>query len=284
MRRRAFIAACCAGILRPLVSHAQQANPIRLIGVLIGYAESDPAAQSEISAFRSRLAELGWIEGRNVRIELRWVGGNAAKLTTFARELVELRPDAILSQGTVVTDALARLTQTIPIIFVVVADPVASGFVPSIARPGGNISGFMVETPSQGGKWIQLLKEIAPQTSHMALLSNPATGAPVQFFMPSIEAAASSLGVELSTVPVRSADQIEAAIASQARKPGGGVVLMPSASNQENLELIIALAARYKVPAIYNNPFFAESGGLITYGADYMEQFRQGAAYIDRVL
>ena len=284
MKRRAFITAFCASMVWPLVSLAQQPNPIRLIGVLIGYAESDPAAQSEIAAFRSWLGELGWMEGRNLRIELRWGGGDATRVKAFARELVELRPDAILSQSTAVTDALTRETKTIPIVFVIVADPVASGFATSLARPGGNVSGFMVETALQGGKWVQLLKEIAPQTSRMALLLNAATGAPIQFFMPSIQAAASSLGVELSVAPVQTAEEIEAAIASQARKPGGGVIVMPSASNQTNRDLIIALATRYKVPAIYNNPFFAESGGLITYGADYREQFRQGADYIDRVL
>src|SRR5437868_5157940 len=155
MKRRAFIAGCCAGMVWPVVAHAQQPNPVRLVGVLTGYAESDPAARSEIQAFRERLAELGWVEGRNLRIEVRWGGGDAAKVKAFATELVGLQPDAILSQGTVITDALARQTRTIPIIFVIVADPVASGFTPSIARPGGNISGFMVETAPQGGKWVQ---------------------------------------------------------------------------------------------------------------------------------
>ena len=224
------------------------------------------------------------MEGRNLRIELRWGGGDAAKVKAFAKELVGLRPDVILSQSTVVTDALVRETRAIPIVFVIVADPDASGFATSLARPGGNVSGFMVETASQGGKWVQLLKEIAPQTSRMTLLSNAATGAPIQFFMPSLQAAASSLGVQLSVAPIQAADEIEAVIASQSRDPGGGLIVMPSASNQTNRDLIVALAARYKVPAIYNNPFFAEAGGLITYGADYREQFRQGADYVDRVL
>jgi len=190
----------------------------------------------------------------------------------------------ILSPTTLVTGALARETRTIPIVFVNVGDPIASGFAASLARPGGNITGFTVETPEQGGKWVELLKEIAPRTVRMALLFNPATAVPLQFFLPSIQAAASSLAIQISNAPVHAKDEIEGIIAAQARNPGGGLIVMPDSFHVVNRELIIALAARYGVPAIYWNRFFTESGGLITYGTDFVEQFRQVPEYIDRIL
>jgi putative tryptophan/tyrosine transport system substrate-binding protein len=183
-----------------------------------------------------------------------------------------------------VTGALARETQTIPIVFVYVADPIGSGFAPSLARPGGNITGFTYLEPTTGGKWVGLLKEIAPRTAHVAILFNPATTPPLKFYMPSIQAAASSLAVEASSAPVHATDEIEGVIAAQARNPGGGLLVMPDVFNDANRELIIALAAREGVPAIYPRPVFAESGGLIAYGADLTEQFRQAAGYIDRIL
>jgi len=203
---------------------------------------------------------------------------------TFAKELVDLRPDVILSQTTAVTDALARETKTIPIVFVTVGDPVASRFTTSLARPSGNITGFTAFEPTLGGKWVELLKEIAPRTVRVALLSNQATGGPLQFYMPSIQAAALSSAVQVSTAPVNAKDEIEGVIATQARNPGGGLIAMPSAFNVTNRDLIIALAARYGVPAIYFNRLFAKSGGLINYSPDYIEQFRQAPEYIDRIL
>jgi putative tryptophan/tyrosine transport system substrate-binding protein len=202
----------------------------------------------------------------------------------LAKELVDLRPDVILGQSTPVIDALSRETRTIPIVFAVVADPIASGFAASLARPSGNITGFTVENAAQGGKWVQLLKEIAPRTERVALLFDPAIAPPLQFFMPSIQAAASSLAVQTSAAPVHAKDEIEGVIAAQARDPGGGLIVMPSAFNATNRDLIIALVARYGVPTIYFNRFFAESGGLISYGTDFAEQFRQAAGYIDRIL
>jgi putative ABC transport system substrate-binding protein len=197
-------------------------------------------------------------------------------------ELVDLQLDAIFDQSTPVTRALARETQTIPIVFVYVADPIGSGFAPSLAHPGGNITGFTYLEPTTGGKWVGLLKEIAPRTAHVALLYNPAT-AP-KFYMSSVQAAASSLAIEASTAPVHARDEIEGVIAALARKPGAGLLVMPDVFNDANRELIIALAARSGVPAIYPRPVFAESGGLIAYGADFMEQFRQAAGYVDRIL
>jgi putative tryptophan/tyrosine transport system substrate-binding protein len=264
--------------------HAQQADKTRLIGVLMGYVESDSTAQSEVAAFRSALAKLGWTEGSNLRIELRWGNADPDRIRTLAKELIDLRPDVILSHTTLVTGVLARETQTIPIVFVNVGDPIASGFAASLARPGGNITGFTVESPAHGGKWVELLKEIAPRTVRMALLFNPATAVPLQFFIPSIQAAASSLAIQISNAPVQANDEIEGAIAAQARDPGGGLIVMPDNFNVANREPIIALAARYGIPAIYWNPIFTESGGLITYGTDFVEQFRQVPEYINRIL
>jgi len=257
---------------------------MRLIGVLMSYAESDPVAQSEVAALRGGLAKLGWTEGSNVRIEVRWSAGDADKERTFAKELVDLRPDTILGQTTAVTHALARETRTIPIVFVNLSDPIGSGFAASLARPGANLTGFTDESNELGGKWVQLLKEIAPRTLRVTLLLNPASGAPLQFFMPSIQAAASSFGVEVSTASVHTKDEIEGVIAKQARDLGGGLIVMPAAFNVTNRDLIIALAARYSVPAIYFNGFFPKSGGLISYSADFAEQFRQATGYIDRIL
>jgi len=254
------------------------------MGVLMGFAESDPTAQSWVGAFQNALAKLGWTEGSNLRIELRWAAADPDKIRSFARELVDLRPDAIFDQTTPVTGALASETQTIPIVFVYVADPIGSGFAPSLARPGGNITGFTYLEPTTGGKWVGLLKEIAPRTAHVAILFNPATTPPLKFYMPSIQAAASSFAIEASSAPVHAKDEIEGVIAAQARNPGGGLLVMPDVFNDANRELIIGLAARLGVPAIYPRPVFAESGGLIAYGADLTEQFRQAAGYIDRIL
>jgi putative ABC transport system substrate-binding protein len=205
-------------------------------------------------------------------------------MRTLAKELVDLRPDAIFGVTTPVISALARETRTIPIVFAAVSDPIGSGFVANLAHPGGNITGFATHDPALGGKWVALLKEIAPRTVRVALIFNPATTVPLQFFLPSIQAAASSLAVEVSAAPVHAKDQIEGAIAPQGRNPGSGLIVMPDVFNELNRELIIALAASYGVPAIYYNRFFSEPGGLITYGDARGEQFRLAAGYIDRVL
>ena len=202
----------------------------------------------------------------------------------MAKELVKLQPDVILADLTPVTAALKRETLTMPIVFAVVADPIGSGFAPSLARPGGNITGFTYVEPTTGGKWIGLLKEIAPRTAHVAMLFNPATTPQLKFYMPSIQAAASSLAIEANSAPVHARDEIEGVIAAQARNPGGGLLVVPDIFNIVNGELIIAQAARSGVPAIYPIPFYAESGGLIAYGADFTERFRQAAGYVDRIL
>ena len=284
MRRREFIALLGgAASAWPLAARAQQPNRMRLVGVLMAFAETDSAAQSWLAAFRAALAKLGWSEGSNLRIELRW-NADPDKNRTFAKELVELRPDAIFGVSTPAIGVLARETRTIPIVFAGVTDPIGSGFAANLARPGGNITGFTVNDPAVGGKWVELLKQIAPRTVRVALLFNPATAVPIQFFMPSIQAAASSLAIEVSAAPIHAKDEIEGVIAAQARSPGGGLIVMPDAFNDVIREQIIALAARYSVPAIYYNRFFSEPGGLISYGELRVETFRLAAGYIDRIL
>jgi len=225
MQRREFIAFLGAAGW-PLIARAQQTERTRLIGVLMANAESDLAAQSEMTVLRDALTKLGWTEGVNLRIELRWGGGDADKIRRLAKELVDLRPDAILGQSTLVAEALAHETRTIPIVFVNVTDPVASGISASLARPGGNITGFSLASSEQGGKWVELLKEIAPRTRRMALLFNPETGVLLQNYMSSIRTAASSFDVEVKVAPVHARDEIEGVVAAQARDPGGGLIVM----------------------------------------------------------
>jgi len=286
MKRREFITLLGGAVVSwPLTARAQQPDRMRHIGVLMGYAESDRAAQSWLAAFRGALAKLGWTEGSNLRIELRWSANNPDRMRTLAKELVDLRPDAILGATTPVVGALAHETRTISIVFTGVSDPIGSGFAANLAHPGGNITGFQANgDPALGGKWVEQLKEIAPRTVRVALLFNPATTVPIQYFMPSIQTAASSFAVQVSVAPVHATDEIEGVIAAQGRDPEGGLIVMPDVSNDVNRELIIALAARYRVPAIYFNRFFSELGGLISYGDVRSEQFRLAAGYIDRIL
>ena len=285
MRRREFISLIGGAAAWPLAARAQQPDRMRLIGVLMGYPESDQAAQSWLAAFRAALPKLGWTEGSNLRIELRWSANDPARMRTLAKELVDLRPNAILGATTPVVAALARETKTISIVFVGVSDPIGGGFAANLAHPGGNITGFQANgDPALGGKWMELLKEIAPRTVRIELLFNPATAVPLQYSLPSIQAAAFSLAVQVNAAPVHAKDEIEGVIAALTRDPGGGLVVMPDVSNDVNRELIIALAARYRVPAIYYNRFFSELGGLISYGDVRGEQFRLAAGYIDRIL
>jgi putative ABC transport system substrate-binding protein len=286
MKRRAFLTLLGSAVAAwPLAARAQQPTKRgRRIGVLIGFAETDPAVQSWLAAFRDALAKLGWTEGSNFQIELRWAGYDSDRMKTFAKELVDLRPDAILSVTTPVTGALVRETQTIPIVIVTVADPISSGFVTNLGRPGGNVTGFALYEPSMGGKWLEQLKQIAPGVTRVALLFNPATTVPVKFYLSSIQAAASSFSVQTSTAPVHAKDEIEGVIAALAANPGAGLIVMPDLFNTINRDLIIAAAARYRVPAIYFVRPFADSGGLISYGPDFAEQYPRAADYINRIL
>ena len=287
MKRREFIAFLGGiAVTWPRAVCAEQPDRMRVVGVLIAFAESDPAAQSQVAAFRGALAKLGWTEGRHLRIELRWGAGDADRISTFAKELVELRPDAVVAQTTPVTAALARETRTIPIVFAVVSDPIGSGFAASLAHPGGNITGFTTNEPAVGGKWLELLKQIAPRTDRVALLFNQATAVAPQLFISHIEAAASSLAVQVSVAPVNAKDEIEGVIAAQARHPGGGLIVMPDAFffDVPTRHLIVALAARNGVPTVYFDRLFVEAGGLIAYSADFSEELRQAAGYVDRIL
>jgi len=285
MRRRNFIAGLASTAAAwPVAAHAQQSDRLRRIGALIGFAENDPAVQSWLAAFRSALTKLGWTEGSNLRIELRWAGSDPDKMKTFAKELVDLRPDAILSVTTPLTGALIQETQTIPVVIVTVADPISSGFVTNLGRPGGNVTGFALYEPSMGGKWLELLKRIAPGVTRVALLFNPTTSVPVKFYMSSIEAAASSFAIQPSTAPVHVKDEIDGVIAALAGNPGAGLIVMPDLFNTINRDSIIAAAARYRVPAIYFFRSYADAGGLASYGPDFAEQYPQAAEYIDRIL
>jgi putative ABC transport system substrate-binding protein len=284
MRRREFIAVLGGAAAWPIAARAQVPAQPRLVGVLMGFSENDPAAQSLVAAFRDAFAKLGWIEGGNLRLEIRWGNGSEAGIATFAKELVNLRPDVILGQTTAVVTALAQETRDMPIVFTFVTDPISSHFVASFAHPGGNITGFTANDPAVGGKWLELLKEIAPRTAHVGVLFTAATAPQTEFFMPSIQAAASSLGVEMSAIAVQAKDAIESVIAAQAHNPGGALIVMPDPFNRTNRDQIIALAARYGIPAIYDDRPYAESGGLMTYGADRSEQLREAAAYVDRIL
>ena len=284
MRRREFITLVGGAAVWPLAASAQQGGRVRTIGVLMNFLESDPAGQVGFEAFRDALKKLGWREGSDLRIELRWAESDPDRLRAFAKELVELRPDAIVAGSTAGVVALARETRTIPIVFATVADPIGSGFAGSLAHPGGNITGFAAVDAAMGGKWLELLKEIAPRTKRVALLFNPVTAVPVQFFMPSIQVAASSFAVQASATPIHAKDEIEGVIAAQAGTPGGGLIVMPDAFNTTNRNLIIGLAARYGVPASYAQDIFAKSGGLIAYSSVRTEAYRQVAGYIDRIL
>jgi ABC-type uncharacterized transport system substrate-binding protein len=280
MRRREVIT-LLGGVAAPwpFAARAQQSDRVRRIGLLIGAAD-----ESYVTAFRDALTRLGWAEGRNLRTEVRRAAGDPDKIRAFAKELVDLRLDVVVGQSTPVVVALVRETQTMPIVFVNVADPIGSGFVVNLARPGGNLTGFMTDNSALGGKWVELLKEIAPQTVRAALLFNPTTAVPLKFYMPSVQAAASISGIEVNATPVHAKDEIEGVIAAQARDQGSGLIVMPDPFNGANGGQITLLAARYRIPAIYYRREFAEAGGLIAYASDFAEQFPQAAVYVDRIL
>jgi len=281
-RRESLLLLSGIAVAWPLLAHAAESLAPRLVGVLMGFDNDEPS-RALVGEFRGALAKAGWKEGGNLRIELRWGGGDVDRIGAAARELVALRPDAILAQTTPVATALAHETHAIPIVFVTVSDPIGSGLAASLAHPGGNITGFTFVESTMGSKWVELLKAIAPRTERLELLFNPATAPPLKFYLPSVEAAASSFSIKTSTAPVHASGEIEGAIAALARTPGGGLIVMPDAFTAANRDMIIALAARYSMPALYGNNF-AKSGGLIAYGPDFAETFRQGAGYVDRIL
>ncbi len=281
MRRREFITLFAAAW--PLAARAQQGDRIRRIGVLQGTTAEDPETKARGAAFEQALQQLGWTQGRNVRIDYRFAGGDAATSRKQAEELVALAPDVIVSTGSFSTGALLRATRTVPVVFAIVPDPVGSGFVDSLAQPGGNATGFMQFEYGLSGKWLELLKEIAPGLTRAIVLWDPAITAGIgQFAI--IQSVATSAGVDVRPVNLRDAGEIERAITAFARTPNGGLVVTASALSVVHRGLIIALAARYKLPAVYFERFFVAGGGLISYGADFIEQFRRAAGYVDRIL
>jgi putative ABC transport system substrate-binding protein len=269
----------------PLAARAQQPERMRRIAVLTGFAENDPLSQPWIAAFLQGLSELGWSDSGNLHIDYRWTSADVERIKPFAKELVALKPDVILAHSTPVTAALQRETTDIPIVFVVVSDPVGAGFVASLARPGGNISGFINFEESMGGKWLELLKEVAPAVKRAATMFNPDTAAGGGgYFLPSFEAAGAALGVKPIAAPVRSPSEIEKVIGDLAREPDGGLVLMPDIFLLVNRKQVMTLAERHNLPVVYWLGAHAKEGGLLGYGPDYHDLFRRSASYVDRIL
>jgi len=282
VKRRTFITGLGSAVAWPVVARAQQADRVRRIGVLIGYDESDPEGKARLSRFTQGLTELGWTDGRNVRMEVRWAADNVDRMQALAKELVDLQPDVILASNTPATGALQRETRMIPIVFQLVNDPVGEGFIASISRPGGNITGLINAEASLAGKWLELLTEIAPGIKRAAILFNPDRGS--LYYLPSFEAAARSLKVEAITAPVYSEAEIETVLTSLGREPGGGLVVPGDNFMSVHRALAILLAARNNVPAVYHAGFYVRDGGLLSYGPDQADAFRRSAGYVDRIL
>ncbi|MGA8692587.1 MAG: ABC transporter substrate-binding protein [Xanthobacteraceae bacterium] len=284
MRRREFVTLLGgATFALPLTARAQQPDRMRRIGVLMSVAADDPEGQARIAAFLQGLQQLGWTDGRNVRIDTRWAAGSADDVPKYAAELVALTPDVILGAGSFTVGPLLRATRSVPIVFVHVPDPVGAGFVDSLARPGGNTTGFTQSEYSTSGKWLELLKEIAPSVTRAAVIRDPAITAGIGQFS-AIQAVATSLGVEVSPVNVRDAGEIERVILAFAHGANGGLIVTGSALASVHRKPIITLAARYKLPAVYFERYFVTDGGLISYGPDLRDQYRRAAGYVDRIL
>ena len=268
----------------PLAARAQQADRMRRVGVLLNRVADDPEEQARLAAFLQRLQELGWTDGRNVRIDYRWAAADADRSRTYAAELVALAPDVILAAGSQSTAALLQTTRTVPIVFVNVVDPVGAGYVARLARPGGNATGFTPFEYSLSGKWLELLKEIAPNLTRIAILRDPGIATGIGQFAAIQAMASPSLGVELSPIDVRDGGKIERDIAALARESNSGLIVTASSGASVHRELIIMLAARHGLPAVYPFRYFVTRGGLISYGPDPTDQFRRAAGYVDRIL
>jgi putative tryptophan/tyrosine transport system substrate-binding protein len=283
MRRREFVTLLGGAAALPLAALAQQGERMRHIGLLLPASADDPEFQARIKAFLQGLALSGWTVGRNVQLEYRWAGTNPDDIRRHATELVALKPDVILASGSAPVGALQQATRAIPIVFATAADPVGAGFVDSLSRPGGNITGFAIFEYAIGGKWLELLKEVSPRTTRVAVVRDLSIAAgPGQFA--AIQTVAPSLGVEVIPVNVHDAPEIERAVVAYARSPNGGLIVTATPLAQRHHDLIVTLAARYKLPAIYFERFFVADGGLISYGADFLDQFRRAAGYVDRIL
>ena len=284
MRRREFIGLAGAAAW-PLAARAQQAGRIRRITLLMPLAEADPEAQARIAAIREGLNELGWSEGRNVELHFRWATNNPERLQAHAAELISLMPDVFVTLSTAATAAVQRATSTIPIVFLTVIDPVGSGFVASLARPGATITGVATFEPSIGSKWLGLLAEIAPGTKRVALLASNTSPTTANLLSHMIEAAASAFpALKLIRIQVRDLAEMESAVAAHGRTPDAGLIVLPEPFTSIHYKLIAALAAEHRLPAVYPYRFFAVDGGLLSYGVESVNQFRQAASYVDRIL
>jgi putative tryptophan/tyrosine transport system substrate-binding protein len=285
MRRREFITLLGgAAAAWPLTARAQQSDRMRRVGVLMAHLNDDPEYQARIVAFQQALALLGWTDGRNVQIDIRWATTNADEIRRHAAELVASAPDVILAAtGTTTAAPLLQATRTVPIVFTIVVDPVGAGFVASLARPGGNATGFLLFEYGLSAKWLELLKQIAPGVTRVAVLRDPTIASGIGQFG-AIQSAAPSLGIEASPVNVRDVDDIERDLSAFARSLNGGVIVTSSPEATRHRDLIIALASRHRLPAVYAGRYFVTEGGLISYGPDYVDQYRRAAAYVDRIL
>jgi putative ABC transport system substrate-binding protein len=284
VNRRAFITLLGGAAAWPLAARAQQAERMRRIGVLMMYAESDAQAQALVAVFRAGLRDLGWTEDHKIRLDYRWATSDSESIQRSAKELVALEPDLILSSSTPTTALLLQQTRTIPIIFANIVDPVGSGFVASLPRPGGNITGFLNLEASMTGKWLELLKEIAPRVVRVAIFFNPSTAPYAEIYLNPFKAAAASLGMQAIVAPVRDMTEIDTVIAAQARDPNGGLMVMPDGFMFAHHAEIASLAARYRIPAVSSYRAFAKAGGLLSYGNDILDNYRRAATYADRIL
>jgi putative tryptophan/tyrosine transport system substrate-binding protein len=283
MRRRDFITLLGGAAAWPLAARAQS-DRVRRIGVLMAYAESDPEGQAWVAAFREGLQKLGWTENTNVRIDYRWATAEVAQIRQQAKELVAQQPELILSSGSPTTLALVQQTRTLPIVFANLVDPIGQGFVASMSKPGGNVTGFANLEGSIIGKYLELLKEIAPRVTKVALFYNPETATFAHIYLDRFKVAAESLGVKATTPQFRTMAELETIMAAQAREPNGGLIAMPDGFNTANRVPITSLAARYRLPAIYPTRPFADAGGLMSYGNVISDNYRRAASYVDRIL
>ena len=284
MRRREFITLLGGtAVTWPLAARAQQPERMRRIGILLPATSDDPEFQARVGAFLQGLQQSGWAIGRNVRIDTRWATSNAAAIRKHAAELAALTPDVILAHGASTVGPLLQATRTVPIVFPIAADPVGSGFVESLARPGGNATGFMSFEFTLSGKWLELLKQIAPGLTRAAFIRDATQGSGRSYFAV-IQAMAPSLKVDVTPVNMRDAGEIEQSVAAFARSPNGGLIVAPSGAAYLYRDLIITLAARHKLPAVYFERYFVAAGGLVSYGPDFIDQYRAAASYVDRIL
>jgi len=284
MRRREFISLIGGAAAWPSPARAQQTQRVPRIGVLMARAANDPEGQKQAAALQRGIEELGWSPGRNVEIEYRWAAGDASRAQALAKELLDWRPDILVVNSTPSLVAARQATSTIPIVFVAIADPVAQGFVQSLARPGGNITGFGSEEPAMGAKWVQLLSEMAPRLKSMTVIFNPDSAPFARMFLPAMEAVRATSAFELIVSPVRDEIELGRAIAMAGRQQSGGLIALPDSFTSSRREMIVASTAKQHLPAIYSVSEFARSGGLIAYGIDRADLFRRSASYVDRIL